>query len=77
MAFELKEMLLTSDAARLLIGELNAETLGKYPEPGATHFRLDEEEVVPGTGLFLVAYDDGAPVGCGAIRKIEPHVAEI
>src|SRR5690606_12365017 len=46
-------------------------------EPGATHFRLDPDEVAPGRGAFLVAWLDGAPVGCGAVRRIDGDTAEI
>ncbi len=60
-----------------LIGELNAELTELYPEPGATHFRLDPDEVAEGQGAFLVAFRAGRPVGCGAVRRIEPGTGEI
>ena len=60
---------LTSPVAQALIAELNAELAARYPEPGATHFRLDPEEVAPGVGVFLVAGRDGRPIGCGALRR--------
>jgi putative acetyltransferase len=60
--------LLTSDVAATLIGALNAELAAGYPEPGATHFRLDPTEVAPGAGVFVVARLSGRPVGCGALR---------
>jgi GNAT superfamily N-acetyltransferase len=60
-----------------LISALNAELDARYPEEGANHFRLDPDEVADGRGAFLVAYFDGQPVGCGAVRRIEPTVAEI
>lgn len=66
-----------SSLAAELIGELNAELTGRYPEDGANHFRLDADEVAPGRGAFLIAYSDGAPVGCGAVRRIDERVAEI
>ncbi len=66
-----------SPAAQALIRDLNAELSARYPEPGATHFRLDPVEVTPGRGAFLVAYDGAAPVGCGAIRRISEDTAEI
>jgi len=66
-----------SPEARALIEALNAELSSRYPEDGATHFRLDEEEVAPGHGAFLVAARAGKPVGCGAVRRIEPGTAEI
>ena len=53
-----------------LIAALNAELLARYPEPGATHFRLDPEEVAPGAGVFVVARWHTRPVGCGALRWI-------
>ncbi len=48
-----------------------------YPEAGATHFRLDPEEVAPGRGAFVVAFAGDAPVGCGAMRRIEPETGEL
>ena len=68
---------LTSDVSRALIGELNAELTGMYPEPGATHFGLDPSEVAEGQGAFLVIRRDGTPVGCGAVRRIDSDTAEL
>jgi GNAT superfamily N-acetyltransferase len=56
---------------------LNAELSGAYPEPGATHFRLDPDEVAQGRGVFLVIYQDDVPLGCGALRIIDPQTAEL
>jgi GNAT superfamily N-acetyltransferase len=66
-----------SSVVQRLIGALNAELDARYPEEGANHFRLDPEEVADGRGAFLVAYWGDKPVGCGAVRRIEPAVAEI
>ena len=66
-----------SPLAHQLISELNEELSARYPEEGATHFRLDADEVAPGRGAFLVAYVDGEAVGCGAVRRIEDGVGEI
>lgn len=61
---------ITSAISAALIAALNEELATRYPEPGATHFRLDPEEVAPGNGTFLVARWFGRPVGCGALRRI-------
>jgi len=53
------------------------ELTGVYPEAGATHFALDPAEVSEGQGAFLVVYQDGLPVGCGAVRRIDPETAEL
>lgn len=68
---------LESPAVATLIRALNAELEQRYPEEGANHFRLDAEEVAPGRGAFFVAYVGDAPVGCGAVRLIDPAVAEV
>lgn len=60
----------TSDVAAALIAALNTELSARYPEPGATHFRLDPSEVAPGSGIFVVARWLGRPVGCGALRRL-------
>jgi putative acetyltransferase len=77
MPLEIARTSILSDAATTLITALNAELSALYPEPGATHFRLDPDEVAPGRGAFLVARADGAPVGCGAVRLLEDHDAEL
>ena len=68
---------LLAETSRALIDALNDELRGLYPEPGATHFRLDPEQVTGGRGAFLVVYRDGAPVGCGAFRLIDDETAEL
>ena len=60
-----------------LIRALNAALEARYPEDGANFFRLDAEEVTEGRGGFFVAYIDRNPVGCGAVRRIEPGVFEL
>jgi SAM-dependent methyltransferase/GNAT superfamily N-acetyltransferase len=66
-----------SREARSLIEALNAELSSRYPEDGATHFRLDPNEVAPGQGAFLVARRAGRPVGCGAVRRVEAEIGEV
>ncbi|MEP6690844.1 MAG: GNAT family N-acetyltransferase [Gemmatimonadaceae bacterium] len=68
---------LASPEARELIAALDAELSALYPEPGATHFRLDTSEVAEGQGAFLVATLDDKPIGCGAIRRIDERTGEI
>lgn len=68
---------LTAEVSRALIESLNAELNGLYPEPGANHFHLHPEEVADGRGTFLVAYRDGSPVGCGALRLLDAETAEL
>src|SRR5260370_35532378 len=67
---------LTADVSRALIDSLNAELRGLYPEPGATHFHLDREEVADGRSTFLVVYREGTPVVCGALRLLDAETAE-
>ncbi len=67
---------LTTPDARVLIDALNAELASTYAEPGANHFRLDPGEVSEGRGAFLILYSGGAPVGCGAVRLLDPAIAE-
>ena len=68
---------LNDAGAGQLIPRLNAELSGMYPEAGANHFGLTPEDVVVGNGAFLVAYREDRPVGCGAVRLIDPATAEL
>ena len=75
MAIEIRKEALDSEAGKRLIGALNVELRGAYPEPGANHFRLDGEEVSEGSGAFVVAYADGMAVGaarCGNWTRRRP-----
>jgi GNAT superfamily N-acetyltransferase len=68
---------LGSAVTRSLIAALDAELASRYPEMGATHFRLESQEVAEGRGAFLVAYAGDEPAGCGAVRLISETEAEI
>jgi GNAT superfamily N-acetyltransferase len=74
---EIRRSMLASPGAARLIAALNAELTTTFPEPGATHFSLSDAQVVPGEGAFLIAYLDGAAVGCGAVRRLDQTSAEI
>jgi putative acetyltransferase len=76
-AVDTRHEALDSEVALVFISALNADLLARYPEEGATHFRLDAAEVGPGRGAFVVAYAGGEPVGCGAVRRLAADVAEI
>ena len=74
---EIRRADISTPVVQQLILALNAELEVRYPEEGANHFRLDADEVADGRGAFLVAYIDGRAVGCGAVRRNDPEVAEI
>ena len=74
---EIRREAIRSPVAERLICALNAELESRYPEEGANFFRLDAEEVSEGRGGFFVAYVGGNPVGCGAVRRIDPGLVEI
>lgn len=75
---EIRREDITSPTAQTLIDALNADLRARYPEGDEKHyFRLGVDEVRPGRGAFVVAYDAGTPAGCGAVRVIDTGVAEI
>jgi len=73
---EVRASPLDSREARELIAALNAELLALYPPEQCFH-DLDEDQVAPGRGRFVLAWEDGAAVGCGAIRLIDDEQAEL
>jgi GNAT superfamily N-acetyltransferase len=86
VALEIAREAITTEVAGALIIALNSELSARYPEPGATHFRLDPDDVAPGRGIFVVARRLGRPVGCGAVRwlresalmrELGPRVGEL
>jgi GNAT superfamily N-acetyltransferase len=62
-------------AAQLLISHLSAELDRIYGAVGDGNFPI--EEFVRLGGVFLVGRLNGRPVACGAIRPVEPAVAEV
>src|SRR5262245_43366549 len=74
---ELRRADVTSAVAQALVEALNRELDERYPEEGANFFHLDPAEVAEGCGAYFIAYIVDEPVGCGAVRRIEPGVAEI
>jgi GNAT superfamily N-acetyltransferase len=64
------------DAARL-ISRLSAELAATYPEDGSAGAgAFDPAEATGPEGRFLIAWLDGNPVGCVALRRVGPDVAE-
>ncbi len=64
---------LTDAVSQSLISDLNAEL---SMHPGDHFFSLDETDVAPDRGCFIVAWLDGEPVGCGAIRLLDDELGE-
>ncbi|MCL5996007.1 MAG: GNAT family N-acetyltransferase [Chloroflexi bacterium] len=63
------------DAATILINHLSAELGSLYGDDGTGAFAPSDVDV-PG-GAFVIAWLDSQPVGCGALRPMEPGIAEI
>jgi GNAT superfamily N-acetyltransferase len=68
-----------SPSAARLLEALAAEKAERYPEGYDEDRAPDEplEELVPPEGAFLVAFLDGAPAGCGGVRRMGPEVGEL
>lgn len=67
------ELLLTresldGDVSRPLLLALDAELDVRYPFPYEPPPPHDPADYLPPRGVFLVAWLDGEPVGCGAVR---------
>lgn len=77
MVADIRRSSLASPDALRLITALNAELTATFPEPGATHFSLSQEQVADGDGAFIIVFVDDQPVGCGAIRRLDDDQAEI
>ncbi|MEU0586456.1 helix-turn-helix domain-containing GNAT family N-acetyltransferase [Streptomyces sp. NPDC006132] len=49
----------------------------RFPEGFDKADLVRPEQVSGEAGAFFVAYEEGRPVGCGALRRLEPGVGEI
>ncbi|MBQ1090203.1 MarR family transcriptional regulator [Streptomyces sp. B93] len=66
-----------SPDARACLDGYAAEIDERFPEGFDPSDLVGPEEVSGEAGAFLVAYEEGAPVGCGALRRLSPGVGEI
>lgn len=64
-----------SDDGKMLIGELNRILTDITGDDGTAHFH--KEDVETDRGAFLIAYIDGEPCGCGALRPVTEGTGEI
>ena len=64
-----------TDDALTLIRHLSAELGTRYGDDGAGAFSPDDMDA-PGAA-FVIARVNGQPVGCGALRPMEPGVGEV
>ena len=63
--------------ARACLDAYAADIDARFPEGYDRATLVQPHEVSGDTGAFLVAYEEGRPVGCAALRRLEPGVGEI
>lgn len=66
-----------SPDARACLDAYAAEIDARFPEGFDPSDLVGPAEVSGEAGAFFVAYEEGRPVGCGALRRLEPGVGEI
>lgn len=66
-----------SPDARDCLAAYVAELRQRFPEGFDEADLVRPQEVQGDAGVFLVAYEDGVPVGCAALRAFEPGIGEI
>jgi GNAT superfamily N-acetyltransferase len=66
------------EPGRTLLAEFAREIAARYPGWDASQGPTAEpDELVPPAGRFLVAYLDGMPVACGAVKRLNGETGEI
>jgi len=75
---ELREEPLDGPVAQQLLAAFFDEMLPRYPgwQPDMGPSAEPHEFRRP-TGTFLVAYEDGRPVGCGGVKRLDDRAAEV
>ena len=63
--------------ARRLIAALDAHLASRYTAEQRFGPNLKPAQVAPGLGTFVMARMDGRPVGCGAVRLLDPTTVEV
>jgi putative acetyltransferase len=64
-----------SEIAKVLIGELDADLLTRYP--GQWIHGLHPEDILDPDFIFVIGRIGSEPVACGALRKLEDGMAEV
>ncbi|MFB6552601.1 GNAT family N-acetyltransferase [Streptomyces sp. NPDC056405] len=67
----------TTPDARACLDAYAADLDARFPEGFDPSDLVGPEEVSGDAGAFFVAYEEGRPVGCGALRRTAPGVGEI
>ncbi|MFJ9868462.1 GNAT family N-acetyltransferase [Streptomyces sp. NPDC101165] len=67
----------SSAVARACLEAYAADIDARFPEGFDSAALVRPEEVTGDAGAFLVAYEEERPVGCGALRRLEPGAGEI
>ncbi|SNX63502.1 MarR family transcriptional regulator with acetyltransferase activity [Streptomyces sp. TLI_55] len=63
--------------ARACLDAYAADIDARFPEGFDKADLVGPEEVSGEAGAFFVAYEEGRPVGCGALRRLTPGVGEL
>ncbi|PWI17582.1 GNAT family N-acetyltransferase [Streptomyces sp. Act143] len=63
--------------ARACLDAYAADIDARFPEGFDPSDLVGPEEVSGTAGAFFVAYEEGRPVGCGALRRLKPGIGEI
>ena len=63
--------------ARACLDAYAADIDARFPEGFDRSDLVRPEEVSGEAGAFFVAYEEGRPVGCGALRRLEPRIGEL
>ncbi len=66
-----------SSDSRTCLDAYAADIDARFPEGFDRSALVRPEEVSGDAGAFFVAYEENRPVGCGALRRLEPGVGEI
>jgi DNA-binding MarR family transcriptional regulator/GNAT superfamily N-acetyltransferase len=66
-----------AEDARACLDAYAADIGARFPEGFDRSDLVRPEEVTGEAGAFFVAYEEGRPVACGALRTLEPGVGEI
>ena len=77
-AVEIRAESADKEPGRTLLAAFEREIAARYPGWDATQEPTARpDEVAPPAGRFLVAYVDGEPAACGALKRLDDRVAEI